>query len=175
MRLRAFPPYCLPTTEGVADLVLVRPVVLRCLTVLAALLLAGCWTSDISRIRPFSASVGQSLTTKRAAFLYRNAVKESRPEWRKTLNLEEDALVRAGDQRRKEQEAFVPAGQSIRVTRVEKRVGDGIITYEAYGEVFVPSLHRFVEFRFRWGDDDTIIRAPWEDGRVAATRSIRSL
>ena len=84
-------------------------------------------------------------------------------------------MVIASDQRRREQEAFVPAGQPIRVARVEKGVGDGIITYEAYGEVFVPSLHRFVEFRFRWGDDDQIIRAPWEDDRVPTTRSIRGL
>ena len=136
---------------------------------LLALILASC-TTDITHRAPFSSAVDRPLITKRATFLYRDP-SPSPAEWRKTLNLEDDALVRSPkDYRRLHQEAFIPVGQRLIVHSVTQRVGDGIITYEAYGQVFVPSLGHLVDFRYRWGDYDKIVRAPWEDSGVPPVR-----
>ena len=139
-----------------------------------ALLLGSCGTSDISHRSPFSSAVGRPLVTKRATFLYRDAAWASPADWRKTLNLEDDSIVRLRrNYRRSHQEAFIPSGQRLIVDRVTQRIGDGIVTYEAYGQIFVPSLGHLVEFRYRWGDYDKIVRAPWEGSETAPIRSIR--
>jgi hypothetical protein len=130
--------------------------------------LAGC-TTDISHRAPFSSAVGKSFVTKRATLLYRNASWESSQE---ALNLEDNALIRSGDYRRRSQEAVVPAGQSIRINSVVQEFAEATVFYDALGEVFVPSLGRFVAFRYGWGFDGKIMRAPWEN---AATPRIRYL
>jgi len=137
-----------------------------------AMLLAGC-TTDISRRAPFDSSVGRSLVTKRATFLYRDSPTVSPPDWCKIPNLEDEARVRSpGDYRRLQQEASVPAGQKLRVHRVLNEVSDGAVFYYAMGEVFVPSLGRFVEFRYEWGFNGEINRAPWEATEVLQVRHV---
>jgi hypothetical protein len=138
---------------------------------LIAVCFASC-TTDISRRAPFNASVGRPLVTKRATFLQRDP-KGSPPEWHKIPNLEDEAKVRSPrDVRRLHQEASVPAGQQIRIHQVLNDVGDGAVFYYAMGQVFVPSLGRFVEFRYCWGYDDTVFRAAWEGTEVPEVRRV---
>ena len=138
-----------------------------------AMFLASC-TTDISRRAPFNSSVGRPLITKRATFLYRDLPTVSPPEWCKTPNLEDEARVRSPrDYRRLQQEASVPSGQKVRIHQVLKEVGDGAVFYNAMGEVFVPSLGRFVEFRYSWGYNDRVFRAAWEGTEVPPFREVR--
>ena len=151
---------------------LVRPMPGEIACAFVAVILASCGSSDISHRSPFSSAIGRPLVTKRATFLYREPP-PSPADWRKILNLQDDTLVRSPDYRRTHQEAFIPAGQQLIVHRVTQRVGDGIITYEAYGQIFVPSLRRLVDFRYRWGDYDKVCRAPWENSDVPTIRLLR--
>ena len=138
--------------------------------VAVAFFIAGC-TTDISHRVPFSSFVGRPLVTKRATFLYRDSPSVSPAEWCKIPNLEDEDRVRSPrDYRRLQQEASVPAGQRVTVRQVLNYVADGAVFYYAMGDVFVPSLRRSVEFRYEWGLNDEIHRAPWEDADVPLVR-----
>src|SRR4051794_19252040 len=142
------------------------------LAVLIAVLFAGC-TTDISRRVPFNSSVGRPLVTKRATFLHRDPA-GTPAEWHKIPNLEDEMSVRSPrDYRRLQQVASVPSGQQLRIHQVLKEVGDGAVFYYAMGGVFVPSLGRFVEFRYSWGYNDTVFRTAWEGTEVPEVRHVR--
>ncbi len=139
-------------------------------------LLTGCFgTVDISHKKIFNGAVGAQLVTKRETFLFHWQEHEAIPRFRETAILEDLPSKMPPDSNRvlmsaKSAEFHIPSGQAIRVSRVEKEIGDGIISYYALGEVYVPSLHRFVAFRYSWGDDDKIFRAPWEGNEVPLVR-----
>lgn len=149
------------------------------LLVSATLLLVGC-TVDISHKKIFNGAVGAQLVTKRETFLFHWRENEAVPEFRKTAILEDIASelppspgkVVMGPGRA---EVHVPRGQPVRVHRIEKEIGDGFVYYYALGEVYVPTLHRFVPFRYAWGYMDKIFRAPWEGSEVPAVRRPSSL
>lgn len=135
-----------------------------------AVCFAGC-TTDISHRAPFNSSVGRPLVTKRATFLRRDP-EGSPPEWHKTPDLEVEAKVSPRDYRRLHRIASIPSGQRVLISQVLNVVSDGAVFYEGMGEIFVPSLGRFVRFRFFWGCNDEVFRAPWEDTEVPEIRNV---
>ncbi len=160
-------------SPAVTELILVRPTPFMPKSVLAALIavcFAGC-TTDISHRAPFNSSVGRPLVTKRASFLQRDP-EGSPPEWHKTPNLEVEAKISSRDYRRRHKFASIPSGQRVLVSQVLNEVSDGAVFYEGMGEIFVPSLGRFVRFRFSWGFSGIVFRAPWEGAEVPEIRNV---
>ena len=143
-------------------------------------ILAECWTSDVSHQEIFRGAVGAQLVTKRETFLFHWKDYEAVPEFRKTAVLEDlSSEIPASTGKvlmsPARAEFHIPRGQPIRVLRIEKRPGDGSVDYEAIGEVYVPSLRRFLAFRYSRGFMDKVWRAPWEANDVPVVRHFPSL
>jgi hypothetical protein len=143
------------------------------LTILLSL--CGCITS-VSHKPPFNQYLGRTLTTQRTTILYRDGAWDSNAEMlfsppKQVLYLI-DKPSSESDYRYKNRVAILPAGQELRLLDVRQEVGDGIVEYDAIGEVYVPAWKRFVRFHHAWGYYGKLHRAPWDS---AATPSGRSL
>jgi hypothetical protein len=143
-------------------------------TSFAALLLCGCITS-VSHRPPFNQYVGKVVKTQRTAILYTDGAWDSNTEMlfsppKQVLYLREPPRSES-DYRNESRVATLPPGQDLRLLEVRREVGDGIVTYDAVGEVYVPAWKRSVKFHHTWGAYDKIWRAPWEPSSVPAVRS----
>ena len=137
--------------------------------------LCGCIT-NVSRRAPFSGYLGRILTTQRPTILYRDGAWDSNAEMlfsppKQMLHLMEKPSSKS-DYRYKNRVAILSAGQELRLLDVRQEVGDGIMKYEAIGEVYVPRWRRFVRFRHPWGYYGKLYRAPWDSLAVPSVRSL---
>ena len=142
-------------------------------TSFVALLLCGCITS-VSHRPLFNQYVGKALKTQRATILYTDGAWESNAEMlfsapKQVLYLREPPRSES-DYRHKNRVATLPPGQDLRLLEVRQEVGDGIVEYDAVGEVYVPAWKRFVKFHHTWGAYDKIWRAPWESDTIPDVR-----
>jgi hypothetical protein len=139
-----------------------------------ALLLGGCITS-VSQKSPFNQYVGKPLKTQRTTILYTDGAWDSNAEMllsppKQALCLREPPGSET-DYRNRNRVATLPPGQDVRLLDVRQEVGDGIVEYDAIGEVYVPGWKRVAKFHHTWGAYDKIWRAPWESSTVPAVRS----
>ena len=139
-----------------------------------SLLFVGCMTS-VSTRPPFKEYLGRALTTQRTTILYPDrawsnsgAMLFSQPQ--KVLYLAE--LPPASDDRNKHRVAIIPPGQSVRLLEIRRQAGDGDVSYDAIGEIYVPAWKRFVRFHHYWGYNNRLDRAPWDSASVPITRSL---
>ncbi len=145
---------------------------------IAAFTFTGCFgISDVSNHPAFGSVIGQTLKTQRPTVLVRDRRSTTTSEdlvsgGHPVLLLYDLRFGKSGENWKK-RVAYIPAGQPIRILKVQRQIGDGDFVDTAIGDVFVPESGKFVRFLYDWGYTDKLERAPWEPNSVPATRLSR--